>query len=101
MSKKSKQTHIYDSDSNVSAFEEGECEIEEDERLQMESGVDGDFSNHCLFCRRKLWNCEKQECYERYKAMAEFEKRQIRKWKGKPRKKKRKLTKKITKKISK
>lgn len=96
MTKKSKQTqtHVYDSDSNVDAYEEGECKIGVDERLQMVDGVDGDFSNHCLFCLRKVWNCRKQECRERYKAMAEFEKRQLRKWKGKPRKKKRKANKK-------
>ena len=48
MSEKMKQTHIYDSDSNVEAYgeEEGESEIDEDEQYQMVYGVDGDFSNH-------------------------------------------------------
>ena len=40
MSKKSKQTHVYDSDSNVDAYEEGECKIGVDESLQMKDGVD-------------------------------------------------------------
>ena len=96
MSGKMKQTHIYDSDSNVEAYgeEEGESEIDEDEQYQMVYGVDGDYSNHCLFCLRKVWNCKKQECRNRYKAMAEFERRQEKKWRGRPRKKKRKREKK-------
>ena len=98
MSKKSKQTHVYDSDSNVDAYEDGECEIGEDESSQMVEGVDGDFSNHCLFCLRKVWNCRKQECRDRYKAMAEFEKRQLRKCCSRSRRKKRNVIRKIGKK---
>ena len=90
MPKKRKgQTYIYDSDSNVEPFQTGECKIEFDERQQM---LEGNIDNtHCDFCLRKVWYCEKEECINRYKAMVKFEKMQLKKWKGRPRKKKRKV----------
>ena len=85
-----RQTHIYDSDPNVEPYgvSEGEDKIGTDEHYTMYMGVDGDFSNQCEFCFRHLWNCVKQECRDRYKAKKEFERRQEKKWKGRPRKKK-------------